>query len=70
MEYDGPSHKCILSQSPIKVDYIHSEWAFDIKVSNDNTKFVKQVTVHVRADSNPEEAQKLADKLYKDALGS
>ena len=48
----------------------HPDWQYDIKVSNDNTKGEKRVTVHVRSDSNPEEAQKLADKLYKDELGS
>ena len=48
----------------------HAEFAYDIKVSNDNTKGEKRVTVHVRSDTNPEGAQKLADKLYKDELGS
>ena len=48
----------------------HPDWHYEIKVSNDNTKGEKRVTVHVRSDVNPEEAQKLADKLYKDELGS
>ena len=48
----------------------HSEWAYDIKVSNDNTKGEKRVTVHVRSDEDPDGAQKLADKLYKEELGS
>ena len=43
---------------------------YEIKVSNDNTKGEKRVTIHVRSDMNPEDAQKLADKLYKDQLGS
>ena len=54
----------------VKIMTDHAEFAYDIKVSNDNTKGEKRVTVHVRSDTNPEAAQKLADKLYKDELGS
>jgi uncharacterized membrane protein len=49
---------------------VHKDWAYEIKVSNDNTKGEKRVTIHVRSDVDPAEAQKLADKLYKDELGS
>ena len=48
----------------------HDEHDVTIKISNDNTKFVKQVTVTIRSDGDPEDAMKLADKLYKDGLGS
>ncbi len=48
----------------------HPDWQYDIKVSNDNTKGEKRVTVHVRSDGDPNAAQELADKLYKDELGS
>jgi hypothetical protein len=58
------------SDRPIEVTTIHSDWAFEIKVSNDNTKGEKRVTIHVRSDIDPDKAQKLADKLYKDELGS
>ena len=68
----GENHKCtgIISNRPIKVQTIHSDFAYEVKVSNDNTKGEKRVTVHVRSDHSPEAAQKLADKLYKDELGS
>jgi len=48
----------------------HPDWTYDVKVSNDNTKGEKRVTVHVRSDGDPSEAGKLADKIYKDTLGS
>ncbi len=72
IEYDGPSHTC-KDPYPIEPQFtkpIHNDWEFEIKVSNDNTKGEKRVTVHVRSDDHPEAAQKLADKLYKDELGS
>ena len=50
--------------------FYHDEHDVTIKISNDNTKFVKQVTVTIRSDGDPEDAMKLADKLYKDSLGS
>ena len=50
--------------------FIHDEHDVTIKISNDNTKFVKQVTITVRSDGDAEECLKLANKLYKDGLGS
>lgn len=55
---------------PIKIDIIHAEWAIDVKISNDNTKGEKRVTVHVRSDGDPDAAQKLAHKLYAEELSS
>jgi len=46
----------------------HTEHNYDIKISNDNTKGEKRATIHVRSDTNPEDAIKLANQLYKEAL--
>jgi len=48
----------------------HKDWAFDIKISNDNTKGEKRATVHVRSDGEGMDAVKLAHTLYKEVLGS
>ncbi len=75
----GHTDKCVadhkkdpylFTDKPLAVNTIHEDFAYEVKVSNDNTKGEKRVTVHVRSDSNPEDAQKLADKLYKDELES
>ena len=68
-EYDGPSHNCITSQ-PIRFEVLHPDWQYDIKISNDNTKGEKRVTVHVRADTDIEKVMKLAHKAYIEELGS
>ena len=48
----------------------HDEHDIEIQISNDNTKHLKVVKIKLRSDGDPEDAMKLADKLYKDALGS
>ena len=53
-----------------KIDVIHPDWAFDIKISNDNTKGEKRVTIHVRGDIDPNELAKKAHELYVEELGS
>ena len=53
-----------------KIDVIHPDWAFDIKISNDNTKGEKRVTIHVRGDIDPKELAKKAHELYVEELGS
>ena len=81
-EYDGPTHHCkdgyiprfstleTVNPTPVRVDVIHPEWAFDIKISNDNTKGEKRVTVHVRGDIDPTALKKKAHELYVEELGS
>lgn len=48
----------------------HDEHDITVKVSNDNTKHLKIVSVTLRSDGDPTEAMKLCDKLYKEALGT
>ena len=48
----------------------HDEHDISVKISNDNTKGEKRATVTLRSDADPMEAVKLADKLYKEILGS
>jgi hypothetical protein len=51
----------------------HDEHDIQVKISNDNTKHLKVVTVTLRKDlkgMDPIEIVKEADKLYKEALGS
>ena len=51
-----------------RVTLTHTEYAVDIKISNDNTKGERRCTVHVRSDGDIEEALKNAVKIYKDGL--
>lgn len=46
----------------------HDDWKYDVKISNDNAKNEKRVTVHARSDDTLDEAVKDANKLYKDSL--
>lgn len=47
----------------------HNDFAYDIKVSNDNTKGERRATIHVRTDEmDPHEAVELALKMYKECL--
>ena len=48
----------------------HDEHNVTIKISNDNTKGEKRASVSLRSDDDPMDAVKLADKLYKEILGS
>ena len=48
----------------------HDEHDISVKISNDNTKGEKRATITLRSDADPMEAVKLADKLYKEILGS
>lgn len=48
----------------------HNEHNIDIKITNDNTKSVRNCTVHVRTDGDPQDAIKLAIQLYKDGLAN
>ena len=54
----------------IKFEVLHPDWQYDIKISNDNTKGEKRVTVHVRADTDIEKVMKLAHKAYIEELRS
>lgn len=47
----------------------HSDFAYDVKISNDNTKAEKRATIHVRSDTmDPHEVVKLAKQLYEESL--
>ncbi len=48
--------------------FYHDEHDVEIKIGNDNTKQTKVVIVKIRSDGNPEEAMKLAKKLYDEAM--
>jgi hypothetical protein len=52
----------------------HDEHDCTVKISNDNTKHIKTVTVTLRVDfvngMTVDDAVKKADKAYKDGLGS
>ncbi len=50
--------------------FYHDEHDISVKISNDNTKGEKRATITLRSDADPMEAVKLADKLYKEILGS
>lgn len=54
--------------SPPVVTSLHPEWTYDIKLSDDNTKGEKRVTIHVRSDGDPQEALKLANSLFLGAF--
>jgi hypothetical protein len=60
----------IIADRPIQVSVVHPDWQYDIKISNDNTKGEKRVTVHVRSDGDPKAAAKQAHDLYVEELGS
>ena len=50
-------------------EHDHTDWKYDIKISNDNAKNEKRVTIHARADSdNLEELLKRAESLFKDSM--
>ena len=74
IEYDENStaeHHCLFTpQIDATGLVIHPEWAFDIKISNENTKCEKRVTIHVRGDIDPKELAKKAHELYVEELGS
>ena len=54
-----------ITQSPVKFEIIHDEWKIDVKISNDNTKGEKRVTVHYRSDTETvEDARKKAHEIY------
>ncbi len=46
----------------------HDEHDITVKVSNDNQKGEKRVTVTLRSDGEPKDVIKLARELYEDAL--
>lgn len=46
----------------------HEDWQYDVKISNDNAKNEKRVTVHARSDSTLKEAVDDANSLYEDSL--
>ena len=48
----------------------HDEHDISVKISNDNTKGEKRATVTLRSDGDPMDAVKVADKMYKEILGS
>lgn len=48
----------------------HDEHDITVKISNDNTKHIKVVSVTLRSDGNENDVLKEADRLYKEALGS
>ena len=45
----------------------HLDWKYDVKISNDNAKNEKRVTVHARNDETIEKAIEEAEKLYQGA---
>ena len=48
-------------------EIIKEEFGISVKISNDNTKHVKSVTVHVRSDSDWDALLKKAIELYDTA---
>ena len=63
--------KPFFSDKPVKIDVIHPEWKIDVKISNDNTKGEKRVTVHYRSDSDDiKKVVKKAHEMYVEELGS
>ena len=46
----------------------HPDWKFDVKISNDNAKNEKRVTVHARSDLSLKEAVDDAISLYQDSM--
>ena len=46
---------------------IKEEFGISVKISNDNTKHTKNVTVHVRSDGDWDELLKRALELYNEA---
>ncbi len=46
----------------------HVDWKFDVKISNDNAKNEKRVTVHARSDESLKEAVDDAEALFKDSM--
>jgi hypothetical protein len=48
----------------------HDEHNYDIKISNDNTKGERRVSIHVRMDCCADEAVDLANKLFDKAMGN
>ena len=60
-----------VTDKPIKFEVVHPDWRIDIKISNDNTKGEKRVTVHYHSDTETiEEARKHAHEIYTEELGS
>ncbi len=61
----------MITYKKIQYEVIHPEWKIDVKISNDNTKGEKRVTVHYRSDTETiEEARKHAHEIYTEELGS
>mgnify|MGYP000471536189 CR=1 FL=1 len=48
----------------------HDEHDVEVQISNDKTKHLKVIKVKIRSDGDPTEVLKLADKHYKDGVGS
>lgn len=46
----------------------HVDWKYDVKISNDNAKNEKRVTVHARSDSTLKEAIDDADALFTESM--
>jgi hypothetical protein len=45
----------------------HVDWKYDVKISNDNAKNEKRVTIHARSDDDAlEELLKKAQQLFID----
>lgn len=60
--FEGDSGMIVVKDGSI----YHDEHNCTVKVSNDNTKHLKTVTVILRTDASPDEAMKTANKLYKE----
>ena len=61
----------ILGNHKVEYEILHPDWKIDVKVSNDNTKGEKRVTVHYRSDHESiEDCRKKAHEIYTEELGS
>ncbi len=49
-------------------EIIKEEYGISVKITNDNTKHSKNVTVHVRSDGDWDELLKKALELYNEAI--
>ena len=67
--FPNTKHECI-TQSPVKVEFQHPDWHYSVKISNDNTKGEKRVTVTVHSDDNGDAARNKAHELYAAEMSS